>query len=201
MTDTFGQPEDHDFEVGDCVEHATYKRGLVEAVIDDVITVQFDQGGQKRIKAKWLAPAKADILTPANDNKPIIDINPAMWDGVPIPTREWYVPDLIPMRQVTILAGDGGVGKSLLALQVAAAGAMSVDTLADDTGEGFLPLAGQTLYIGAEDEAEEFHRRLADICRAHGRTMADLWMMRLVPLADRDAYSATIWERRRRQSG
>lgn len=187
MMDTFGLPEEHDFEVGDAVEHATFKRGAIQEIDGDIITVLFDSGKVARFKASFLTHAKAEVLEAANDNVPLPSINPSIWNGLPVPEREWYVPDLIPMRQVTILAGDGGVGKSLLALQIAAAGAMSVDTLAPVGGEGFEPLAGQTLYIGAEDEADEFHRRLADIVKAHGKTLSDLWLMRLVPLADRDA--------------
>lgn len=135
-------------------------------------------------KVEEAAPMKA-----ANDNKkPTTEaierptfINPADWDGLPIPRREWYVEDLIPMRQVTILNGDGGVGKSLLALQIAAAGAMSVETL------GLEPFAGRTMYIGAEDEADEFNRRLADISKAHGMDLSDLYNMRVMSLADSDA--------------
>ncbi|SCB41713.1 AAA domain-containing protein [Rhizobium multihospitium] len=111
-------------------------------------------------------------------------VNPAEWHGKPVPVREWYVEELIPMRQVTIVNGDGGVGKSLLTLQLAAAGAMAVDTLEMN------PRAGRTLYVGAEDEAEEFHRRLLDIARSHGRTLADLAGFCLIPLADRDALLA-----------
>lgn len=85
------------------------------------------------------------------------------------------------MRQVTILNGDGGVGKSLLSLQIAAAGAMGIDTL------DIAPAAGRALYIGAEDEADEFHRRLHDIAQAHDKDISALSDFRLVPLADRDA--------------
>ncbi|WP_197057521.1 AAA family ATPase [Aureimonas altamirensis] len=116
----------------------------------------------------------------ANDNNVPV-INPADWHGKPIPSREWFIPNMVPMRQVTILSGDGGVGKSLLALQIAAAGAMSINTL------GMEPQAGNTLYIGAEDEAEEFQRRLSDIAKSHGSDFAALPAMRLVSLADRDA--------------
>jgi RecA-family ATPase len=115
----------------------------------------------------------------ANDNLPIV--NPRDWHGLPIPIRQWFIEGLIPMRQVTILNGDGGVGKSLLALQIAAASALSCDTLELE------PLAGPALYVGAEDEADEFHRRLWDIVRLHGFQMDDLWRFRLVPLADADA--------------
>lgn len=156
------------------------REAAVELVMDALID-------QEPIQSPRLAPAPP---TAANDNTPpasgaLTFINPASWHGQPIPSRQWYAPDLIPMRQVTILNGDGGVGKSLLALQIAAAGAMSVDTLDVE------PWAGKTLYVGAEDEAEEFHRRLVDIASAHNKDLTDLWMFRLLPLADRDALLAT----------
>ncbi|MGO7271057.1 AAA family ATPase [Rhizobium leguminosarum] len=128
----------------------------------------------------------------ANDNKPaptakpdgpdtVHVINPADWHGEPVPTREWYCEGLIPMRTVTILNGDGGVGKSLLALQLAAAGAMGLDTL------GMEPLAGRTLVLGAEDDEGEFQRRLDDIAKTHGKDLRFLSQLRLIALADRDA--------------
>jgi hypothetical protein len=36
--------------------------------------------------------------------------------GKPVPERAWLVENWIPSRQVTLLSGDGGVGKSLLAM-------------------------------------------------------------------------------------
>jgi hypothetical protein len=47
------------------------------------------------------------------------------------------------------------------------------------------------LYLGAEDEAEEFHRRLEDICAAHDRDIGDLADLRILPLADQDALLST----------
>lgn len=118
---------------------------------------------------------------PCEEPAPLLAVDPADWQGVPVPAREWYIEDLIPMRQVTLLYGDGGVGKSLLALQIAAAGAMSMETLS------LKPCAGKVLYLGAEDEEAEFQRRLADISKAHGRDLSDLFMFRLLPMADKDA--------------
>lgn len=143
----------------------------------------------KEYKPGALAESLANLATKsapvaANDNKKpgaLEFVNPAAWHGKPLPVRQWYIEDLIPLRQVTILNGDGGVGKSLLALQIAAAGAMAVDTL------NVAPFSGRTLYVGAEDEAEEFHRRLADIAASHGKELDDLYMFRLLPLADQDA--------------
>lgn len=122
-----------------------------------------------------------DGRKPLSEPEPLQVINPAQWHGEPIPDRQWYIPDLVPMRQVTLLYGDGGVGKSLLALQIAAAGSLSVETL------GLEPWAGRVLYLGAEDEADEFHRRLADIVKAHSCGLDDLHLFRLLPMADADA--------------
>ncbi|MCK1332466.1 AAA family ATPase [Bradyrhizobium sp. CW9] len=58
--------------------------------------------------------------TPANDNHAddIQIIDPSDWEGQAIPERQWYLEGLIPNRQVTLLSGDGGTGKSLLAYQI-----------------------------------------------------------------------------------
>ena len=43
------------------------------------------------------------------------------WDNAgPPPPRRWLVEDWLPAGRVTLLAGQGGVGKSRLALQLAA---------------------------------------------------------------------------------
>ncbi|WP_292449773.1 AAA family ATPase [Mesorhizobium sp.] len=149
------------------------RRIVEDAIIDD-----------EPLKVRQTTPAPPTKKEPPkadNDNQEIYLINPADWCGLPVPPREWFVEGMIPMRQVTILNGDGGVGKSLLALQIAAASALSVDTL------GLEPLAKPVLYLGAEDGADEFQRRLADILTHQGAGFDDLFRFRLLPLADRDA--------------
>ena len=61
----------------------------------------------------------------------------------------------MPANNVTMLAGDGGAGKSLLSLQLAVAVATGGSWI------GFRPKAGSVLFVSAEDEIEELHRRLA----------------------------------------
>jgi hypothetical protein len=33
-------------------------------------------------------------------------------DGLPVPVMDWHTRGLVPMRNVTLLGGDGGVGKA-----------------------------------------------------------------------------------------
>jgi RecA-family ATPase len=119
------------------------------------------------------APTKAQILP---------TVFPSDWVYKSVPDREWWLPDLVPSRTVTLLSGDGGVGKSLLALQLGAACAMGITTA------GLTPRPGRVMYLGAEDEQDEFHRRLVDIAEAHRRTLADLEdRFMLMPMAGLDA--------------
>jgi RecA-family ATPase len=68
--------------------------------------------------------------------------------------REWLVPEVIPANQVTILSGNGGDGKSLLALQ------LGVATVTATGWINWLPEPGGVLYAS---EPDEVHRRIADI--------------------------------------
>jgi archaellum biogenesis ATPase FlaH len=108
-------------------------------------------------------------------------INPAVWEGLPVPPREWIVPDYIPHKTVTLLSGDGSIGKSLLALQLAVARAIAREWI------GLLPEPGRTLILSAEDDADEMHRRLEDIRKYYGVRMADLADIRLVDLVGEDS--------------
>ena len=103
--------------------------------------------------------------------KPKPFMSAASFDGLPIPAREWVVEGLIPDRTSTMLSGDGGTGKSLLALQLGVAVA---------TGTPWLGLPVEeapVLFITAEDDMDELHRRLADICSASGLEWEDLYFL------------------------
>lgn len=129
-----------------------------------------------------LFPLKAD-----NDNNPPADsplraLDLADLAGKSVPARQWYIEGMIPARNVTLLSGDGGTGKSLLALQIAVAGALGIGTL------DLKPKHGRTLVLAAEDDQDEVHRRIADICREHGVGMAGLAdRLRVYPLAGENA--------------
>ncbi|EIG63496.1 AAA family ATPase [Bradyrhizobium sp. WSM1253] len=122
--------------------------------------------------------------TPANDNHAddIKIIDPSDWEGQAIPERQWYLEGLIPNRQVTLLSGDGGTGKSLLAYQIGLAGVLGVETIE------YRPAQGRVVYLAAEDDEGELKRRGHDILTAMGRTFADLkGGMRVIPMAGKDA--------------
>jgi RecA-family ATPase len=104
--------------------------------------------------------------------------------GKPVPAREWLVPDLIPHRTVTLLSGDGGTGKSLLALQLAVAAATGGRWI----GREVTP--GSVVYLSAEDDTDELHRRLSDIIEREGGDFRDLERLTLRSLAGEDALLA-----------
>jgi RecA-family ATPase len=107
-------------------------------------------------------------------------------DGQPVPERRWHVRDLIPGSTVTLFGGDGGTGKSLCALQLAASTALERAWL------GFSVRPGKAIYLSAEDDKAELHRRLVDIARAENVTLADLKALTLRSLAGEDALLATL---------
>jgi RecA-family ATPase len=146
---------------------------------------------QQAIAAKEIVETSRPA--PANDNRQPNDINiidPSEWEGQPIPERQWYLEGLIPDRQVTLLSGDGGTGKSLLAYQIGLAGVLGIETV------GFRPASGRTVYLAAEDDEGELKRRGHDILRLMRRTWTDLkGQMRVIPMAGHDA--ELVCEKRR----
>lgn len=94
------------------------------------------------------------------------------WAGLPVPPRKWHVEDLIPSNTVTILGGDGGTGKSLLALQLAVATATGTKWIGREVDQ-----PGKALVLSAEDDEEELQRRVAAICDAEGLPRSSLGKM------------------------
>jgi RecA-family ATPase len=104
------------------------------------------------------------------------------WAAQEPPPREWAVPDRFPLRSVSLLSGEGSVGKSIALMQLAAAHVLGKDWL------GTLPELGPALYVNAEDEEGELHRRLADIAAHYGASLSDLKNhLHLLPLVGEDA--------------
>ena len=84
------------------------------------------------------------------------------------PPREWIIKDVIPRGSVTLLGGDGGVGKSMLAKQLCVAMATGTAWLNQQVKKE------AALFLSAEDDHDELWRRFSDICRHTGVNFADL---------------------------
>lgn len=105
-------------------------------------------------------------------------------EGLPVPMREWLVPGFVPGSDITILGGDGGTGKSLLALQLCS------NVVLDRHWLGKPVKSGKALYFGAEDDRDELHRRLAAIAASEGVGLAEMHGLTIRCLAGEDAVLA-----------
>jgi RecA-family ATPase len=112
----------------------------------------------------------------------------AAWDHQPIPERKWAIRDRVPLRQAGLFSGEGGTGKSIIELQKNVAHVMGKDWL------GSMPEVGPAIYIGAEDDADEIHIRLAAIARHYDVTFANLVAggLRVLPMLGKDATLCAI---------
>jgi RecA-family ATPase len=89
-------------------------------------------------------------------------IDMSNWDNEPIPQRQWAILNRVPLNQAGLFSGEGGTGKSIIEL---------TKNVAHVTGKewlGSLPEIGPAFYIGAEDDANEIHIRLAAIAKHYG---------------------------------
>lgn len=105
--------------------------------------------------------------------------------GKPVTPRKWHVDQLIPAGTVTLFSGDGGTGKSLAALQLA------VGTVLGRAWFGVaIKQPGGALFLTAEDDIDEVHRRLADIATADHVPLSALDRLAISSLAGLDALLA-----------
>lgn len=84
-----------------------------------------------------------------------------------VPERQWAIPHWLGIGHVTLIAGPGGVGKSLLAQQLGAALAV---------GDTFLEAAERPLRVlfwAGEDDADELWRRQVCIASEARRDLRD----------------------------
>ncbi|MBX3503622.1 MAG: AAA family ATPase [Alphaproteobacteria bacterium] len=103
-------------------------------------------------------------------------IDPTAWQDRPVPPRRWLVPDMLVRGNVTLLSGDGGVGKSLLAQQLATSLALGRPFLGIPTQPAPVPV----LALFCEDDGDELHFRQDRINARYGCQMRDLGALTLV---------------------
>jgi RecA-family ATPase len=186
------------YEVDAEVYHGAFGLGRVKAVEGDRHVVSFIQVGTRKVLTAQLVPGTIEGIAsklaerraggapqqrkaPAPLAGPLPILNLASLAGKPVPQREWHVEDMLPAYTVTLLGGDGGTGKSLLAAQLAAA------TVARMNWIGRPVTSGPCLYISAEDDHDELWRRFATIVEQAGEDLTALDRLEVVPMAGEDA--------------
>jgi RecA-family ATPase len=101
--------------------------------------------------------------------QPLAFLDPAGWEGQPVPERRWLVRNRIPMANVTLLNGDGAAGKTTITLQLGAAVVRGSDWLGAVVDE-----PGPCVFLSAEEDFDEVHRRLGAIVAHHGVSYREL---------------------------
>jgi hypothetical protein len=118
------------------------------------------------------APHGADIAGPPAwvDDGPPIELSgetetrarrsPIIWtdlEGREPPAREWVIPHWVPDHHTTLVAGRGGIGKTLLGQHIATALALGIEYIEPIEAKRVL------FWAGEDDEAELWRRQVA-IC-------------------------------------
>ena len=130
------------------------------------------------------AETEASIAKEAQDIAQRIIAAPALANDPDLP-RQWIVEDLIPDANLTLLTGEGGVGKSTLATQLAAAMQIDCEWL------GMRVTQGGVLFVGTEDERKDIKFSLSAILKAENKSVAHCSELHILSLADRDACLTT----------
>ncbi len=117
-------------------------------------------------------------------------IRPSTLQGVEVPERRWIVPQWLPKRQVTLNYADGGIGKTLLAMQLMAATALSKPWC----GLEVEPCVSLGLF--SEDDRDELHIRLNGIRHFYGASFSDMDDMTLVDGTGQDNI-LVVWDGQR----
>lgn len=113
-------------------------------------------------------------------------------DMEPAKPRRYIVEGLVPEAYPTILYGDGGVAKSMLALSLGLA-------IARPDADNWLGVPAQTvpvLYLDFELDDEEQNRRVSQLCVAEGLSMPPEGLLYMAALGygSRDAFDAALAE-------
>lgn len=126
--------------------------------------MSFVTGGTLRATAERYADVRDafDDLTlgsPEDVDEDAYDFPLSSYAGVDPAPRQWIVGGLVPRGFVTLLAGHGGTGKSLLGLMLQIAGAAGQQFV------GRATTAPRSLGFYGEEDRPELARRAYDVCR------------------------------------
>jgi RecA-family ATPase len=99
---------------------------------------------------------------------PLQWLDMSAWDNEPVPVRQWAILDRVPLNQAGLFSGEGGTGKSIIELM------KNVAHVAGKSWLGSMPEPGPAIYVGAEDDKDELHIRLAAIAEHYQVTFEEL---------------------------
>jgi RecA-family ATPase len=102
----------------------------------------------------------ADLSTVA---APLQLVCPPAWRDVPLEPMRWLATNRIPADDATILSGDGGGGKTTVALQLAVSVERGLGDWLGTTCE-----TGPVIFFSAEEPDHEMRRRLHRVARKRG---------------------------------
>jgi hypothetical protein len=145
------------------------------------------------LAARWFEeppledPFGAETHGAPKEREKIAWLDPTNWVGEP-PPREWEVDGWIPKNEVTLLYGDGAIGKSLLIHQYATCAATGRLWLGQRTRPA------RVMCFFCEDDEQELHRRQYRINAMLGVGFSDLARLRLVSRKNEDNLLA-LWNR------
>lgn len=150
---------------------------MIKIVNDDEPPIWVTEGPPLEEDERDTAPAstpkpKSNVVQMPG-TRPVI--NPADWQGKPIPVREWVVADWLPCRVVSMVSGEGGAGKSTMLLQLAVACAT------DDLWFGLKVKPCKVLIVACEDEPDELMRRLNAILINNNLQFENIPDIRIIP--------------------
>jgi RecA-family ATPase len=137
--------------------------------ISDWLNADPQRDGEMLARVCMDAPEWTPTAIPDEAEKqPLSWLDMSKWDSEPVPARKWAIPDRVPLNQAGLFSGEGGTGKSIIELTKNVAHVLGKDWL------GSLPEIGPAFYLGAEDDADELHIRLAAIAAHYGATFKEL---------------------------
>lgn len=122
-----------------------------------------------------------DFRKPGQKHAPLTGVSVATYADKTIPPREFLDgADLFPARNVVMLSGDGGVGKSLLALQLALCISTAMPWL------GIEVASGPVVYLSAEDDETEVANRVQEIAKADNVDLHEAASLTMIYMAGED---------------
>jgi RecA-family ATPase len=105
----------------------------------------------------------------STSNAPLALICPPAWRDVPLEPMRWLAARRIPAADATILSGDGGGGKTTVALQLAVSVERGLGDWLGTTCE-----SGAVIFFSGEEPEHEMRRRLDLVARKRGCEPADI---------------------------